>query len=141
MPGNQIIKLKFTSLKLHTTDFLEVREGLSDQDNFITTVTDKHSGEFSIEHNQRKVKGCFDCCQVQFTHCPMRCSLCSKVTIGAKTRDFQLCLPVNKQSVDRKTLFNHRTSISDLQDWIKLVTIEEVTSLAGNKLGMNEGST
>ena len=40
-----MIKLKFTNLKLHSTDFLEVREGLSDQDNFITTVTDKHSGK------------------------------------------------------------------------------------------------
>ena len=36
--------MQFDNINLHTTDFLEVREGLTDQDSFIATVGGNHSG-------------------------------------------------------------------------------------------------
>ena len=44
VPGNKIIKLKFEGLSLHTTDILEIREGLTDQSSYITTVENNHKG-------------------------------------------------------------------------------------------------
>ena len=44
VPGNKIIKLKFEGLSLHTTDILEIREGLTDQSSYITTVENDHKG-------------------------------------------------------------------------------------------------
>ena len=45
IPGEGTVKLQFDNLNLHTTDFLEVREGLTDQDSFIATVGGNYSGK------------------------------------------------------------------------------------------------
>ena len=44
IPGTGTVKLQFDHLELHHTDFLEVREGLTDQDSFIATVMGNHTG-------------------------------------------------------------------------------------------------
>ena len=52
MPGDSSIKLQFTSLQLHGTDFLEIREGLSEDDNFIVSINQNHSAPVFSLTNQ-----------------------------------------------------------------------------------------
>ena len=43
VPGHSMVKLQFTSLQLHPTDFIEVREGLTENDDFITSINQNQS--------------------------------------------------------------------------------------------------
>ena len=63
----------------------------------------------------------------------MKCSLCSKATIGAKTRDSLLFSLVKRPFVVRRALYLLIIFISDHPGLTKLVIIEEVTFLAGKE--------
>ena len=55
VPGFATIKLEFDHLNLHTTDIVEVRDGLSDQDSYITSFTGNSSGKVYTLGNKMHV--------------------------------------------------------------------------------------
>ena len=49
-----IIKIQFDHLDFHPTDFLEIREGLSDQDSYIATISGNKTGDRLIINSLSK---------------------------------------------------------------------------------------
>ena len=45
VPGHGSIMLEFDHLDFHPTDFLEIREGLTDQDSYIATIFGNQTGQ------------------------------------------------------------------------------------------------
>ena len=45
VPGHGSIKIDFDHLDFHPTDFLEIREGLTDQDSYIATIFGNQTGQ------------------------------------------------------------------------------------------------
>ena len=45
VPGHGSIKIDFDHLDFHSTDFLEIREGLTDQDSYIATIFGNLTGQ------------------------------------------------------------------------------------------------